>query len=170
MTLVSISDLARLQSRDKALISRNVTALQKAGRIKAQPGRYGSKLIDLQEYEGATGKLIDARHFLGLSLVIELMAREGRLGEGDVMPRRLKAARYFVQLQGRADRGDEHAVVLVRALDGSLGVIDSCLVRSVLIVNKTITDLARAEPGVPVRFLTRRFCACLDIIAAHVQP
>jgi DNA-binding MarR family transcriptional regulator len=58
--LVSVSELARRRKRDKALVSRQVARLVQEGKLKSYPGKGGTKLVNVAEFDRAVGETADA--------------------------------------------------------------------------------------------------------------
>jgi hypothetical protein len=57
---MSVSELARAKRRDKALISRQVAALEQAGRLTTYAGDRNVKLVDVAAFDLARGEVGDA--------------------------------------------------------------------------------------------------------------
>jgi hypothetical protein len=124
-TLMTVSDLARHQGVNKALISRRV----KAFGLRTEPGPYGAKLVNVSEYDRALRR---ARTIRVCAEFIERLRRSGKLGKLDTKT----GEEIYRALQVAASAGAAAADDLLSRLEKDLeGASESLLV---MLTSKTI--------------------------------
>jgi DNA-binding Lrp family transcriptional regulator len=158
----TISDVARAIGVNKSTVGRQVAKLEQSGRITIHNGPNREKRIDLAQYAKESG--VDAA-VLSASLPNRTvhLASHGWLGPEADARRRVRAAEAYIELCRQSDHA---ALAHLVALRHDLGSADSDLLRSILVENRTTTEIARSESR-PVSFLNQRLALALDVCARH---
>lgn len=96
---VTISELARLRSRDKGVISRRVARLEARGLLTARRGDGGTKLVLLAEFDRATAQATDAvRELNGAPAAEPAVAATGAPGDLVLSREQARRASYAADL------------------------------------------------------------------------
>jgi DNA-binding Lrp family transcriptional regulator len=158
-----VNELARALQIDKAAVSRRVARLETRGEIETRQGPYRSKLVDVAAFGRVSG--IDSERLNALPTMVDCMAARGQLGEGAESEQRLKAAAKFRDLLQSATF-DVEAQKCVEKVEVALGYIDRDLVRSVILENRSPSELSKLS-GKSATHLLERIRAALDIVASE---
>jgi hypothetical protein len=143
-----------------------MTRLEAQGKIEVHDGPRGSKLVDVAAYSRATG--IDIGRLSALPSMVQILARNGYLGDGPNLQRRMAAAElYFSLFQSSAS--DQATERLVEKLHAILGLVDRDLIQAGIIENRSVTELSKLADK-PAAFFHDRIRVALDVIAgANLQ-
>jgi hypothetical protein len=155
MQRMTISDLARAEGVDKALISRRVKSLG----LKTLPGPRGAKFVNLADWNRVCGRRPDEVLKAPADL-LDHLARRGKLGTTGEATTLVKAGRLYQVFYRRSAVGDSKAEERLRAIEQTLGVNSIDLCNLVLIEGRPLTEI-KAEQ----RFLQMRLRECLGEIA-----
>jgi len=157
---LTISDLAREEGVDKALISRRVKKLEQQGLLPTYSGPNNSKLVNRSQYNQACGR---PGKMAPLGDPISQMAYRGKLGREEVLTRRLEAARKYAELFRRADGGEQPAAQRMDELDSLLGIRGAELCYLILVKEKNLKEIDSSDRS----HLLATFCDCLDLLAEN---
>jgi hypothetical protein len=155
--LMTISELARAEGVDKALMSRRIKALK----LETTPGPRGAKFVDLARYKEATGRPVAEAP----KNVIEYMARRGKFGSGEQLFNRLEAAKLLRARYVKACAGDEKADGAIDEIEKMLGDFGTELVYHVVLGDQPLERFRNGDVG----HLQMVLKAHLDSIAEKFQ-
>jgi hypothetical protein len=153
---MSISEIARSEMCDVALISRRIKALG----LKSERGFRGAKLIDHEEYQRAVGR--GDKDVQAATNFVELLALRGKLGRGTDGKLRVEAARIYLDLYRKASRGSTKADELLVRVEQALGQNDALRCRAVIIEGRL--------PAGPQSYVFQALCDALDCMRSVLDP
>jgi hypothetical protein len=130
---MTISDLARAEGVDKALISRRV----KKHKLETLPGPRGAKFVDEGEYRRAMGRSAAAPLHTPPCDELEMLIRKGHW-RGQEATIRQMAGHHYRALVLRADLGDRKAQAALVKINGYIGLDAAETCRCVLVTGRPL--------------------------------
>ena len=155
-TWVTISDLARFEGVTKTAISRRVARLAVRNRLETRTGKSRAREVNLDQYEGLTGK-----HFDPTLIPVDEISRLAVRGEISTV--QLMAARRYRLICRARD------AQFLRRVASLLSRQDVDLCQRLLLDDQSFNDIARNLHYVR-RSLLERLWSCLDTLTREFFP